>query len=643
MVEGTKYAVLIDAGSSGSRVYVYEWTVDRGEMSNTKIGLVNGYTSQKSNAGIATLAPVIATIKAVDLDAPVHLSEQLPQATTAKISAETLDRVKKYLGPLLDHAYTFIPKLEIRTTPLFILATGGMRRIELTQYDSYQVLLNAINTYLSSTQFEKTTYATISGEDEAMYGWVAANFVDGAFKTGGTPHGFMELGGESAQFAVSIKRDDDHGEYDGPLRLVNIWDTTYDLYVKTWMGIGNDSAWKRHLEKLRASDSVMPLDPCLPKGYSYRLSGSDKIVMGTGDFSACMKEALSLLDCPDSHCRDGDLCIYRCKKNGSSDCPESVGCLLRDEKTGHPLLKFDKEKFSGASVYWHATHGIFRSSGDNEKEDFKAFWDTVVDYSERDWETLKADRPRERASNYMHLRRGFFTAAMVMSTLFLGFGIPMPPKAVKAAREYATERVKYAKIAAENAEEDAQGGSKVAYGALERKLKAAERAETEAIKANAAKEKEDSENGSVSQEEINADIKELKEIFLAIPNEANREDLMLAVQDTERAGDYLDTCKLKAKEARSDRKKAADDAKQAYDKLLRAKTANRSITRMQARICNGKTVDDKLEEAYNNQDDSNKYSSLKDADWTLGRIVLHVVGCTPKIVTKEGWFGGVSD
>jgi hypothetical protein len=589
------------------------------------------------------LAPVIAPIKAVDLDAPVHLSEQLPQATTAKISAETLDRVKKYLGPLLDHACTFIPKLEIRTTPLFILATGGMRRIELTQYESYQVLLNAINTYLSSTPFEETTYATISGEDEAMYGWVAANFVDKSFKPDGTPHGFMELGGESAQFAVSLKRDENHGEYNGPLRLVNIWGKTYDVYVKTWMGIGNDSAWKRHLEKLRASDSAMPFDPCLPKGYSYRLSGCDKIVMGTGNFAACMKEALSLLTCPDPLCRDGDLCIYRCKAGGDLDSPESVGCLLRDESTGHPLLEFDKEKFSGASVYWHATHGIFRSSNNNDKEDFKAFWDTVVDYSKKDWETLKADRPRERESNYKHLRRGFFTAAMVMSTLFLGFGIPMPPQAVKAAREFATERVKYAKIAAENAEEDAQDGSRVAYAALERKLKAAETAEEKAIEAQAAKEQKDRDNGSVSQAEINSDIQELKEIFLAIPNEPNREDLMFALQDTERAGDHLEDCKLKAKEARSDRKKAADEAKQAYDKLLRAKTKNRSITRMQERICNGENVDEKLEEAYNNQNDNTKYSSLKDADWTLGRIVLHVVGCTPKIVTKEGWFGRVSD
>lgn len=593
--------------------------------------------------GIATLAPVIAPIKTVDLDAPVHLSEQIPQATTAKISAETLDRVKKYLDPLLDHARTFVPLLEIRNTPLFILATGGMRRIELTQYESYQVLLNAINTYLSSTPFEETTYATISGEDEAMYGWVAANFVDGAFKTDGTPHGFMELGGESAQFAVSVERDGDHGDYDGPLCLVDIWGKTYDVYVKTWMGIGNDSAWKRHLEKLRASDSAMPLDPCLPKGYSYRLSGSDKIVMGTGDFSACMKEALSLLGCPNRHCRDGDLCIYRCKADGDPDCPESVGCLLRDKKTGHPLLKFDKEKFRGASVYWHATHGIFRSSKDNKKEDFKAFWDTVVEYSKKDWETLKADRPRERESGYKHLRRGFFTAAMVMSTLFLGFGIPMPPQAVKAAREFAAERVMYAKMAAENAEEDAQDGSRVAYAALERTLKAAEMAEEKAIEAKAAKEKKDGENGSVSQADINADIKELKEIFLAVPNEANRHDLMFAVQDTERAGDYLDDCKLEAKKARSDRKKAADEAKQAYDKLLGAKKTNRYITRMEAKISSGGVVDQKLEEAYNNQDDDNKYSSLKDADWTLGRIVLHVVGCTPKIVTKEGWSGRVSD
>jgi hypothetical protein len=43
--------VLIDAGSSGSRVYVYQWVVNRREMHNTEIDLVPGYVSEKTNPG----------------------------------------------------------------------------------------------------------------------------------------------------------------------------------------------------------------------------------------------------------------------------------------------------------------------------------------------------------------------------------------------------------------------------------------------------------------------------------------------------------------------------------------------------------------------------------------------------------------
>lgn len=54
--------MLIDAGSSGSRVYVYQWAVDRQEISNTKIDEVPGYTRKTANPGTILFTSALPSI-----------------------------------------------------------------------------------------------------------------------------------------------------------------------------------------------------------------------------------------------------------------------------------------------------------------------------------------------------------------------------------------------------------------------------------------------------------------------------------------------------------------------------------------------------------------------------------------------------
>lgn len=588
--------------------------------------------------GIQNLAPVLKSLR--DDGRPAHISEQLGiYDSTTKITADTKKKVAAYLDPLLDHARKFLPHDRIKSIPLFILATGGMRRHKQERYEEYMILRDAITEYINNSGFRDPVYDTISGEDEALYGWVAANYVDGLLKPEAIPHGFMEMGGESAQFAVSIN-ESDFGSYEGLLRMVTIWGKDYMVFVKTWMGLGVDSAWKRHQARLRESESAIPLDPCLPKGFAYRLSGSDKIVQGTGDFVGCMKEALSLLSCPDKDCAMGNLCIYRSKQDVADDDPRSVGCLLRDNTTGNPIINFDKNEFCGASVYWHATHGIFTggsSEGGGGKENFSAFWDTVVEFSEHNWEKLKAKRPRERKTGYKFLEKGFFTAAMIMSTLFLGFGIPMPLQAVETARSFAMERSEQAKYAAQDALEEAMEKSKVADAAFSRAVGAVESAEQAERDTYKKKEKEDQRNNGLSEEDIAHDIAECKALFQARPSEANRQDFVDVVDFRVSAGDNLIKRTEAARTAREKRRAAGGEAKEAYDELATAKSKLRRAIKVETELANGSAVDGKLNGTYEAQSGVSKYTSIKDAYWTLGRIVLHVNQYKPDIRTRRGW------
>lgn len=101
-------------------------------------------------------------------------------------------------------------------------------------------------------------------------------------------------------------------------------------------GLGLDSAWRHHEANLRECGSAVAYDPCLPNQFAFRLSGSDKIVTGTGDFPECLKETITLLGCPHKACADGQLCIY------SDISANRVGCLLKDPLTGKTLMKFDE-------------------------------------------------------------------------------------------------------------------------------------------------------------------------------------------------------------------------------------------------------------------------------------------------------------
>lgn len=225
-------------------------------------------------------------------------------------------------------------------------------------------------------------------------------FTDGLLSTTRTtpPYGFMEMGGESARFAVSLELED-YSKYTGFLREVKIANKVYKVYVKTWFGHGSVTS---------ESESTIPHDPCLPKEYAYRLSSSDKTVLGTANFADCLKETFSLLGCRNEECLAGNLCIYRPIPNSANvaggDQP-AVGCLLRDRQSQNPLMSFDTKNFRGASVYWHATHGIFEIS---EPDDFSLFWNEVVRLSGKHWDDLKADKASQKSTRYKHLLKSYF-------------------------------------------------------------------------------------------------------------------------------------------------------------------------------------------------------------------------------------------
>lgn len=104
------------------------------------------------------------------------------------------------LGPLLDWARAVVPAAEQRDTPLFLLATAGVRKLS---DDAQQALLRDACEMLggSGFRFEPSWARVIDGVDEGKYGWVATNYQLGSFDD-------LSEQGATGQRAAEDDRDD---------------------------------------------------------------------------------------------------------------------------------------------------------------------------------------------------------------------------------------------------------------------------------------------------------------------------------------------------------------------------------------------------------------------------------------------------
>lgn len=167
---------IIDAGSSGSRLFIYEINVD----GNKKVNLLYPLNpEQKKESKGRALSKIVNHTDSV---------KAFLQSMTSKYECDSID--------------------------LYILATAGMRLKPKAQADAiYNKMLKQhdINGYYIKSAM------TISGQYEGLYGWIAANYDNGklgfskkgnkkSLKFIGKPNGILEIGGASMQLAFPTKK-----------------------------------------------------------------------------------------------------------------------------------------------------------------------------------------------------------------------------------------------------------------------------------------------------------------------------------------------------------------------------------------------------------------------------------------------------
>ncbi|KAK5118265.1 hypothetical protein LTR85_008245 [Meristemomyces frigidus] len=406
-----RYGAVIDAGSSGSRVYVYRWLNAQAARAKNDVEKLASLPNIKTkNKWRKKVHPGISTFgEKPELVGSEHLKE------------------------LVEFALDIVPKDEVENTPIFLLATAGMRL--LPDHQRAAVLENVCSYFRQNTKFQLPDCAlhvqVIPGETEGLYGWVAANYLLGGFDApekhdhgkGHSTYGFLDMGGASAQiaFAPNATEAEKHANDLKLLRLrkVNGEALEYRVFVTTWLGFGANEARRRYVESLLEAypDNQELPDPCLPVGLrvdqtgkeiasgSPELNGKQPHLVGTGIFTECLRRTFPLLE-KDIPCDDEP-------------------CLLHGQHT--PAIDFDVNHFVGVSEFWHTTHEVFAMAHKDAAYDFHTYQKQVTDFCSRDWRDIVVDVGKQKWGKKVDekiVEEVCFKASWLINVLHDGIGIP---------------------------------------------------------------------------------------------------------------------------------------------------------------------------------------------------------------------------
>ncbi|KAJ0256963.1 apyrase 5 [Hirschfeldia incana] len=384
--DSLRYSVVIDGGSSGTRVHVFGYRIKSGNPVFDFSG-DEGYASMKLSPGLSSYADD-------------------PEGASASVAE------------LVEFAKGRVPKGKLKESEIRLMATAGMRLLELSVQER---ILEVARRVLRSSgfKFRDESALVISGSDEGIYAWVVANHALGSL--GGDPlltTGIVELGGASTQVTF-VSSEHVPSEFS---RTITYGNVSYRIYSHSFLNLGQDAAHEKlweSLNKLAANSTEKGIvtDPCTPKGYiPDKNSTGEGIVspaesskftdslQAAGNFSKCRSAAFNILQ------EGKDKCHYKHCSIGSTFTPTLRGSFLATENFFHTSKFFELREKDWLSEMVIAGESF---CGD-------------------DWSKLKAKHPTFKGEN---LLRYCFSSAYIVSMLHDSLGVALDDQRVEFASE----------------------------------------------------------------------------------------------------------------------------------------------------------------------------------------------------------------
>ncbi|MFT4060363.1 MAG: multidrug DMT transporter permease [Legionella sp.] len=229
---------VVDAGSTGSRLHIFTYDLDE---TNTPIN-INELWAKKIKPGFATIDSDPSTIDA-------------------------------YITGLFAGA-------PAQQMPVYFYATAGMRLVSLVKQKShYDNLRNWFNQH---PDWQIVEAKTITGDDEAIYDWLAVNYKLGTLKST-TKHavGVIDNGGASTQVAFPVQTNLNDEISKGKQVTLDLYGQRINVFVQSFLGLGQNEMTHQLLDSTPCFSNNYPL----PDGE-----------IGTGNAHECAENVASLIN-----------------------------------------------------------------------------------------------------------------------------------------------------------------------------------------------------------------------------------------------------------------------------------------------------------------------------------------------------------
>lgn len=239
------YQIILDAGSSGTRVYVYQETSD---SAANKFPQIKELFQEKLSNPLAS-----------------HVNDQ---AGTEALITSLLNKASAHIPATVNHS----------TIKVNVLATAGMRK--LSAADQAQIY-SYVKPTITKLGYSIGDVRTMEGYQEGIYTWAALNYLDDGFARV-QPLGSYEVGGASMQIVYptskTLPTGADSKDY-WNVKLLN----GKEVYVfsRTWLGLGDNDSFKA-MNQASNPDRMY----CFPIGYSESATNS----AGKFDMNLCKQE-----------------------------------------------------------------------------------------------------------------------------------------------------------------------------------------------------------------------------------------------------------------------------------------------------------------------------------------------------------------
>jgi apyrase len=234
------YSIIVDAGSSGSRVHLFEYD------NHSAVPSIKEVFTENTKPGLSSYAG----------------NPEAAGASLKQLLTDTADTLNK-------------SHVDLKTVPISVLATAGMR---LLPEDSQAAIYANVTQYIKQNfDFSIKQIETIPGKMEGVFGWLDVNYLENNLQNNLPTVGSIDVGGASTQIAfVTADTKQTDNEVD-----ITFGNQTYHVFAKSFLGLGQD-------QSLAAMNKAPTANACYPLNYDTGHGKGDFNFTTCGDIYADM-------------------------------------------------------------------------------------------------------------------------------------------------------------------------------------------------------------------------------------------------------------------------------------------------------------------------------------------------------------------